>query len=75
MKYNNHSGNNNSSDPKNNSNNRPDCGMNEIDTETPVVWPSWCYAGNQTCATQIYFAHHFFFSYLSGFLCTKGIGS
>lgn len=47
MKYNNnHSGNNNSADRKSNSNNNPDCGMNEIDTETPVVWPSWCYAGN-----------------------------
>lgn len=44
MKYNNnHSGNNNSADRKSNN---PDCGMNEIDTETPVVWPSWCYAGN-----------------------------
>lgn len=51
MKYNNHSGNtsnntnSSSNDRKNNSNINPDCGMNEIDTETPVVWPSWCYAG------------------------------
>lgn len=24
-------------------------GMNEIDTDTHVVWPSWCYAGKSYC--------------------------
>lgn len=38
MKYNS----SNQIDNANNSN----CGMNEVDTEASVEWPSWCYTGN-----------------------------
>lgn len=55
---NNHNNNNNSSSSNNgnkntttntssgNSSSSDYLGMNEIDTDTHVVWPSWCYAGN-----------------------------
>lgn len=40
----------NSSDNTNNGNNidnkkKSNCGMNEVDTEASVEWPSWCYTG------------------------------
>lgn len=60
MKYNNTSSNNNNNN-SNNKNNTSDCGMNEIDTETPVVWPSWCYAGK--CITY-FFCRYFLLIFL-----------
>lgn len=26
--------------------------MREVDTETPVIWPAWCYSGKHVILTQ-----------------------
>ena len=38
--------------------------MREIDTETPVVWPAWCYQSGES--TQFYSTSHLKFFSLGG---------